>query len=98
METNQPAWTLQVVIEGSVQGVGFRAFAVEAAQQRKITGWVRNTFEGKVEIYAQGSRSNLEDYLKIMRSGPSLSEVTNVICAWSKESPEYRSFFIAKSK
>lgn len=98
MEINKSTWQLQAVIEGSVQGVGFRAFTAEAAQRRHITGWVRNTYEGKVEIFAQGSRSNLEDFLKIIRSGPSLSEITNVICSWSEGSPEYKSFFIAKSK
>lgn len=97
MEVNINSNLLQVIIKGSVQGVGFRAFVAEAAQSRGITGWVRNTFEGNVEVFAEGSKSKLDELLNILHSGPNLSEVTKVTFTWSEGKSKYSSFFIAKS-
>ncbi|MFC1637742.1 acylphosphatase, partial [Candidatus Margulisiibacteriota bacterium] len=41
---------VQALYSGSVQGVGFRFTAIDAAQQHGLTGWVRNTPDGKVEL------------------------------------------------
>lgn len=48
---------------GNVQGVGFRFTAIDAAQKYGITGWVRNTADGKVELVAEGNESKLESFL-----------------------------------
>ena len=43
-----------IVFYGSVQGVGFRWRARMAAQQFSCTGWVRNEWDGSVEMELQG--------------------------------------------
>ena len=48
---------LHVVVQGKVQGVGFRAFTEYQATQRGLHGWVRNLQDGTVEVEAEGSRS-----------------------------------------
>ncbi|HTX79109.1 MAG TPA: acylphosphatase, partial [Longilinea sp.] len=50
-ETNQNE-RLHAVVEGLVQGVGFRAFVTEQAYQLGLVGWVRNTYGGQVEALA----------------------------------------------
>lgn len=66
------------MITGKVQGVFFRASARERAQEKGITGWVRNTDEGHVEIMASGSESDLEQFIAWCRSGPRGAVVTDV--------------------
>jgi acylphosphatase len=59
-----------IVIGGRVQGVGFRYFARHKAEEFNITGWVKNTPEGKVEIEAIGELQNLNIFIDWMKIGP----------------------------
>jgi acylphosphatase len=59
-----------IEIGGRVHGVGFRYFVLIKANEFKISGWVRNTPEGKVEIEAEGEPENLEMFLDWMKIGP----------------------------
>lgn len=59
-----------IVITGRVQGVGFRYFAHHKAENMNITGWIKNTFDGKVEIEAVGEVQNLGPFIDWMKIGP----------------------------
>lgn len=59
-----------IVITGRVQGVGFRYFALDKAEELHITGWVRNTYDGKVEMEACGESGNLDTFIDWMKMGP----------------------------
>lgn len=48
---------------GKVQGIGFRYTAREIADSLNISGWVRNSPDGKVEILAEGEMKDLENFL-----------------------------------
>lgn len=61
---------VDIVIDGRVQEVGFRYFAVEKAEELHITGWVRNTWDGKVEIEASGEVQHLNSFIDWMKIGP----------------------------
>ncbi len=65
-------------ISGRVQGVGYRDFAYRAARDLCITGWVRNRDDGKVEIHACGTLSQLDEYEGRLRMGPRLADVRSV--------------------
>ncbi len=56
---------LHAVVEGHVQGVGFRYFVLTKAQHLNLTGWVRNTAEGNVEVMAEGERVDLDDLIEL---------------------------------
>ena len=43
-----------ILFYGRVQGVGFRYYAVQKARQLRLTGWVRNLYDGSVEMEVQG--------------------------------------------
>ena len=60
---------LHAVVEGRVQGVGFRAFVIDHAYTYNLTGWVRNTASGQVEVTAEGPRAQLEQLLLALPSG-----------------------------
>jgi acylphosphatase len=63
---------------GRVQGVGYRAFVVHAADAVGIRGWARNLDDGRVEVYAIGDRDQLSDFEGRLRQGPRLSDVRGV--------------------
>src|SRR5205823_13618121 len=62
--------SIHLEIRGRVQGVGFRWYVVEKAQELKLAGWVRNKSEGKVEIAAAGQRDALASFEAAVKSGP----------------------------
>jgi acylphosphatase len=92
MESNSGIVSLHAVVEGHVQGVGFRYFVKEKAELLDLTGWVRNRYNGSVEFTAEGERTLLEQLLETVRIGPSRSMVTNVICEWSTTDAKHTQF------
>ncbi len=83
---------LHVLIEGRVQGVGFRYFVLEKANNLGVTGWVRNTFQGQVEVMAEGSRATLDKLLMHIRQGPPSSLVTEALPKWENATGEFKRF------
>lgn len=60
----QPIIAFELVFHGLVQGVGFRYTSYEIARDHPgIAGWVRNLWNGTVEMHVQGTRENIEAYL-----------------------------------
>jgi acylphosphatase len=66
------------LIQGRVQGVYYRRFAQQQASALGITGWVKNTADGGVEVYAYGTEEQLDKLLKQLRQGPNLAKVTAI--------------------
>ncbi|KAH8809142.1 acylphosphatase [Xylogone sp. PMI_703] len=65
-------------VHGDVQGVGFRYYTRKRAVEYGLTGWVKNTSNGKVEGEAQGEESELKKLLKDVDNGPPHSHVVKV--------------------
>jgi acylphosphatase len=65
-------------VHGRVQGVGFRAFVWRQTQRLEIAGWVRNRFDGTVEVLADGSETEHDKLMAVLEKGPSLSIVDRV--------------------
>lgn len=83
---------LHARVEGRVQGVGFRYFVQETANSLFINGWVRNRWDGSVEVMAEGERHDLEKLLLSLQRGPHPYTTTNVIPEWSAATGEFQSF------
>jgi len=66
------------VISGRVQGVGFRYFTQRVADQHGISGWVRNTPDGAVEIEAEGDAQALGAFERRVAAGPAGAHVDHV--------------------
>jgi len=66
------------VISGRVQGVGYRFFAEQWAGQFGIAGYVKNLWEGTVEVYAIGDAASLEKFKLRLAQGPRMAHVTGV--------------------
>ncbi len=52
-----------ILFRGSVQGVGFRYTAYHLAQELRMTGWVKNNYDGSVECEIQGKTYEIEQFL-----------------------------------
>jgi acylphosphatase len=63
------------LISGSVQGVGFRSFTQRVARDLGVTGWARNLDDGRVEVHANGTLSQLDDLESRLRQGPAWADV-----------------------
>ena len=71
--------TFEIIISGSrVHGVGFRYFVADEAEKLNITGFVRNTYDGKVEINATGNFDEINKLIKYCRTGTKMSRVESV--------------------
>jgi acylphosphatase len=85
---------LQATVEGRVQGVGFRAFVEQSAETLNLKGWVRNRWEGSVEVVAEGERQDLEKLLAALRRGPRASGVSDVRFEWLPATGEFTYFSV----
>lgn len=83
---------LHVLIEGMVQGVGFRFSTEREAVSRGLAGWVRNLPDGRVEAEFEGPRPVLEEMLEWCRRGPRIADVANVEARWESGEPKYTGF------
>jgi acylphosphatase len=68
----------RLVVEGRVQGVGFRAFVAGMAQREGLSGWVLNRPDGRVEILAEGESESVTRLERQVRRGPAGSRVERV--------------------
>jgi acylphosphatase len=73
---------LKAEIFGDVQGVGFRYFAQSHARRLGLDGYVRNRYDGAVEVEAEGDASSLEQFLDTLRKGPRVARVQDVRVNW----------------
>jgi acylphosphatase len=73
---------LHAVVHGRVQGVGFRFFVLQSAAAQGVSGWVRNRLDDSVELFAEGDRPVLEQFLEQIRQGPPGSRVDRVEVEW----------------
>ncbi len=83
---------LNATVMGRVQGVSFRYFVIEQAVQLGLCGWVRNKWNGTVEVTAEGSRQNLEILLQELRQGPPMASVDDICFEWLPYTGEFKDF------
>ncbi len=65
-------------VSGRVQGVGFRFFAEQTATRLGVAGYVRNLFDGRVEVYAIGNSEQMDAMREALRRGPRMASVYRV--------------------
>jgi acylphosphatase len=74
-----------MIVEGLVQGVGFRWFVGRHAQSLGLKGYVSNLYNGNVEIEAVGERGLIEELVKQVKVGPRSAHVTNLKLEWVED-------------
>jgi acylphosphatase len=74
-----PNMVLHFLIQGRVQGVGFRWYVHREASELDLRGWVRNTEDGDVEVVASGTATDLAELRASLRRGPRGSRVDRLV-------------------
>jgi acylphosphatase len=83
----------EIIVEGLVQGVGYRAFAKRIADKLGLKGYAENLPDGTVKIIVEGEKDQIEDFIEECRRGPPLSEVENLEVKWEQYKGEFDSFY-----
>lgn len=69
---------VRLTVTGRVQGVSYRAYALDQARALGLTGYVCNLPDGRVDILAEGEAAPLEAFIAWCRKGPTLAKVSHV--------------------
>ena len=85
---------VRLLIQGRVQGVGFRYFACHRARALGLTGTVRNRPDGELEVDVEGDSEKLTQFVEAMRQGPRGAHVSHVEETWSEGPARHRDFTI----
>ena len=86
---------MQIFYSGRVQGVGFRYTVKSLARGFELTGTVRNLLDGRVELIAEGARSELEEFRRAIQDSELGHFIRKEDPSWSEAKNEFRGFEIA---
>ena len=84
----------KIILNGRVQGVGFREFARRYASIHRINGFVRNLTTGELEIFAQGADQELSKFIKEIKRGPMLADIKEISCMDADVQEMYKTGFV----
>jgi acylphosphatase len=83
-----------IVVSGRVQGVFFRAYSQREAVLLGVTGWVKNLFDGRVEIMAEGEKEQVKRLIAAVKQGPPQAYVEDADVEWLEIEGEFEDFKI----
>ena len=81
-------------VSGMVQGVGFRIFTQRTAERLRISGFVRNLWDGRVEVFAMGTPGQHKELRRLLERGPVGSDVAEVLVEPAAAEAQYESGFV----
>jgi acylphosphatase len=83
-----------LLVSGRVQGVYFRQSTRLEAQSLGVTGWVRNSLDGRVEAVFEGEEHEVKMLVNYCRQGPSAAKVTNLDVTYGPFKGEFKNFVV----
>jgi len=86
----------KIIVKGTVQGIFFRQFVKEHADNLKLTGFCRNLENNDVEIIVEGEGDSIERLTGIVKKGPEHSQIRDVQIMEKKWSGEFKEFKILR--
>ena len=84
----------EIVVNGLVQGVGFRYFVYREARELELKGFVKNLYTGEVLTIAEGEKALLEVLINKLKVGPMHAAVKNYRVNWQETKNEFDDFNI----
>lgn len=85
----------KIIVNGMVQGVGFRYFVLRHAENLNLKGYTKNLFTGEVLTEVEGEESMINEFIKQLKIGPVRAHVTNCFVEWSDFKNEFKRFEVS---
>ncbi|MBI4609590.1 MAG: acylphosphatase [Candidatus Rokubacteria bacterium] len=92
MRSAGPVHGAEILVEGMVQGVGYRDFVQRRASRLGLTGYVMNLPNGRVRVRAEGLSASIEELVRELEKGPPLARVEKVSLTWRPPSGRFTGF------
>jgi len=84
----------EIIVNGLVQGVGYRYFVYREAQSLGLNGFVKNLYTGEVLTVVEGDKALIEELIKKIKIGPMHASVKNCFVEWQEPKNEFDEFNI----
>ncbi len=85
----------EIVVNGLVQGVGFRYYILREAVSLGVVGFTRNLYNGEVQTVVEGEKAMVEELIKKIKVGPSHAAVKDCWINWQEPKNEFDDFKIS---
>jgi acylphosphatase len=82
----------KIIVNGLVQGVGYRYFVIRHADNLNLKGYTQNLFTGEVLTEVEGDESLIQELIKQLKIGPMKSHIVNCSVEWSEYKNEFKRF------
>ena len=82
----------EILVEGRVQGVGYRNYVQRKAAQFGLAGYVMNLKDGRVRVRVEGPREAIEDLARELAKGPPLARVEHLGVTWRPPTGRFSTF------
>ena len=82
----------KIIVNGLVQGVGYRYFVIRHADNLNLKGYTQNLFTGEVLTEVEGDESLIQELIKQLKIGPMKSHIVNCSVDWSEYKDEFKRF------
>lgn len=82
----------KIIVNGLVQGVGYRYFVMRHAENLNLKGYTQNLFTGEVLTEVEGDSGLINEFIKKLKIGPMKSHVINCLVNWSESKNEFKRF------
>lgn len=82
----------EIVVNGLVQGVGYRYFVIREAQKLGLKGYTKNLYTGEVLTVVEGERAVVEEMIKKLKVGPIHASVKTCKVDWQEPENEFTDF------
>lgn len=84
----------EFLIGGFVQGVGYRYYVWRQATALRLNGYTKNLNNGHVVVVVEGSKEHIEELHRLLKQGPSRSDVEYIKVIYNEFSGEFEGFDI----
>lgn len=84
----------EIIVNGLVQGVGYRYFVLREAKSLELKGYTKNLFNGEVLTVVEGERYKIEELFNRLKVGPAYADVKNASIEWGEFKNEFTRFEI----